>query len=355
MITFDAHLDLSLNAVEYGRNLRQSAERIRKSEAGMTDLPGRRCGTVSFPEMRRANIALCVATQIAGCMKPAAPVGAHDTPEEAWVATKRQRAWYADMESLGELRQIRDWTQLWAHLADWENAPEKTPIGYLLSLEGADSLRTLDDLDTAYEYGLRALGPAHYGMGRYAPGHDKEGRLPPEGIDLLKKMDELGMILDVTHLSEQAMLQALELYQGPIWASHHNCRTLVDDPRQLTDSQIKLLAQRGAVIGMAFDVWMVVAGWQRGATTHEHKPFANLEAAADHVDHVCQLLGTTLHTGIGSDLDGGFGCEQTPYGMDTIANLNDFRSSLARRGYSPKALDGIFCGNFLGFLKKAWS
>ena len=355
MFTFDAHLDLSLNAVEYGRDLRKSVTDIRQAEAGMTDLAGRRHGTVSLPEMRKAGVGLCVATQIAGCMKPAAPVGSHDTPDQAWEATQKQLAWYRQMEQEGQMRQLSTWEQIHQHMLDWDADPDSPPIGYILSLEGADSLRTLDDLQTAHKYGLRAIGPAHYGMGRYAPGHDQDAPLPPEGRELLKAMDQLGMILDVTHLCDQAFWEALEIYEGPVWASHHNSRTLVDDPRQLSDEQIKALAQRGAVIGMAFDVWMVVPGWERGATTHEHKPFANLEAAAEHVDYVCQLLGTTSHTGIGSDLDGGFGNEQTPDGMDTIANLHEFRVKLKQRGYSHKALEGIFSGNFLTFLKKAWS
>ena len=168
-------------------------------------------------------------------------------------------------------------------------------------------------------------------MGRYAPGHDKDSKFPQRGIDLLKAMDQLGMILDVTHLCEKAFWEAIDIYEGPMWASHSNSRTIVDDPRQLNDEQIKALAERGAVIGMAFDVWMVVPGWQRGITTHQNKPEATLENATAHIDHVSQLLGTTKHTGIGTDLDGGFGYEQTPFGLSSIANLNEFKLALKNR------------------------
>ena len=354
MLIFDAHLDLSLNALEYNRDLRLSIAEIRATEVGMSDLAGRSHGTVSLPEMRKAGIGLCVATQIAGCMKPAGPVAVWESPAQAWSMTQKQLAWYRAMEEVGEMRQVISWKEIEAHLKDWEVDPGNTPVGYILSLEGADSIRTLADLETAYEYGLRALGPAHYGKGRYALGHDQDGPLSDKGRELIREMDHLGMILDVTHLCERTFWEALDLYKGPIWASHHNCRTLVDDPRQLTDEQIKALAERGAVIGIAFDVWMVVPGWQRGATTHADLPDTTLEAVADHVDHVCQLLGTTLHTGIGTDLDGGFGTEQTPDGMNTIADLHKFHEILELRGYSESALESIFSGNFLRFLETAW-
>ena len=355
MLTFDAHLDLSLNALEYNRDLRRPVAEIRADEAGMTDLKGRGSGTVAFPEMREAGIGICVATQLAGCMKPAAPVGAWNSPAQARAMTQGQLAWYQAMEDDGHLRQLRTWPEVESHLGAWRADPDATPIGYLLSLEGADSLRSLDDLETSYTQGLRALGPAHYGTGRYALGHDREGPLSEQGLDLLRKMNELGLILDVTHLCDQTFWQALDLYQGPLWASHHNCRSLVDDPRQLADEQIKALAERGAVMGVACDVWMVVPGWERGVTTRTDKPEANLEALADHVDHYCQLLGDARSVGIGTDLDGGYGCEQTPAGLETIADLNAFRSILAGRGYSEQDLAAISHQNFLDCLKSAWT
>jgi membrane dipeptidase len=353
MFFFDAHLDLSLNALEYNRDLRHSVHDIRASEAGMTDLKGRGCGTVAFPEMRRAGVGMCVATQLAGCMKPAAPIGAWNSPAQAWAMTRGQLAWYRAMEDDGQLRQICSAADLDAHVAQWQQDPDQTPIGYLLSLEGADSLRTLHDLHLSYEQGLRALGPAHYGVGRYALGHDCHGELSATGIELLKEMDQLAMILDVTHLSEPSFWQAMDLYQGPVWASHHNCRALVDDPRQLTDRQILALIERGAVIGMSFDVWMVVPGWKRGITRHEDLPSAHLRDLAKHVDHICQLAGNCNHVGIGTDLDGGYGTEQTPADLDTIADLPHFMMLLEERAYSQDDRDAISHGNFIRFLRSA--
>ncbi len=355
MLVFDAHLDLSLNALQYNRDLRLSVPEIRAGEIGMSDLAGRGCGTVAFPEMRKAGIGICVATLLAGCMKPAGPVGMWNSPPQAWAMTQGQLAWYRAMEADQQLQPIRNHNELETHLNNWTRDPDATPIGYILSLEGGDSLRTLDDLATAHEQGLRALGPAHYGIGRYALGHDQSGPLSLAGRELLREMDQLGMILDVTHLAEQTFWDALKVYQGPVWASHHNCRELVDDPRQLSDRQIVALAERNAVIGVALDVWMVVPEWKRGISKPAETPNATLHGLANHVDHMCQLLSTNVHTGIGTDLDGGFGTEQTPADLDTIADLNRFQKILQDRGYDETALSAICHGNFLSLLKNAWA
>lgn len=355
MLFFDAHLDLSLNAIEYNRDLRMSIDQIRSSESGMVDLGGRERGTVTLPEMRKAGVGICVATQLAGCMKPAAPIGAWNSPPQAWAMTQGQLAWYRAMEAEGQMRQIRDWPQLESHLSEWNSDPDTTPIGYILSLEGADSIRDLSDLEKSHAQGLRALGPAHYGIGRYALGHDQQGPLTEMGRELLAEMDRLEIILDVTHLCEQTFWQALESFQGTVWASHHNCRALVDDPRQLSDDQIKALAERDAVIGVAFDVWMVVPDWNRGVTKHPDIPTANLNTLANHVDHICQLLGTARHCGIGTDLDGGYGTEQTPSDLDTIDDLNRFLDILRQRGYDAQDLEGICHGNFISLLQRAWA
>ena len=355
MFTFDAHLDLSLNAIEYNRDLRQPLQTIREEEKGKTFPKGREHGTVCFPEMRKADIGLCVATQLAGCMKPAAPVGAWNSPAQAHAMTQGQLAWYRAMEVEGELKQLTDWAGIEKHVKDWKADPANTPIGYILSLEGADSIRTLADLERSYNQGLRALGPAHYGVGRYALGHDQSGPLSDMGKELVKEMDRLGMILDATHLCDQTMEDALDIVEGPVWASHHNCRALVDDPRQLPDHLIKRLAERGCVFGIAMDVWMVVPGWERTVTTHETMPGANLEALANHVDHYAQLLGNTKHIMIGSDLDGGFGYEQTPAGLESIADITKLFDILAVRGYSQLDQENIASRNALRFLQRALS
>ena len=161
------------------------------------------------------------------------------------------------------------------------------------------------------------------------------------------------MILDVTHLSDQCFDEALEIYGGPVLASHHNCRALVPNQRQLTDDQVKRLVARGAVIGTALDAWMLHPGWVRGESKPEELG-VKLEAMVDHIDRVCQLAGNNRHAAIGTDLDGGFGLEQSPCDLDTIADLQKFPDLLRKRGYKEDDVRAILHGNWVRFFREAW-
>jgi membrane dipeptidase len=306
--------------------------------------------------MRKAGIGLCVATQIARVdMKAWSPIPAWQSPAQAWAMTQGQLAWYRAMEELGHLRQVRTRADLEAHLAQWGDGGEgaaKVPIGYLLSLEGADSMFTPASVERSFADGLRAIGPAHYGPGVYAFGTDASGDLPACGRELLAEMERLGLILDATHLCDACFWQALDFFDGPVWASHHNARTLVPHNRQLSDDMFRALIQRGAVIGVALDAWMIVPEWERRKTTPQSAG-VKLTHLADHIDHYCQLVGNARHVGIGSDLDGGFGTEQTPQDVDTIADLQKLHGILKGRGYAEADIAGIFSGNFLRFLRGA--
>jgi membrane dipeptidase len=356
MFTIDAHLDLSMNALEWNRDLTRPLEEINAREQGLTDKPDRGNGTVSLPELRKGNVGLVVATQIARYVSLDNPLPGWHSPQQAWAHTQGQLAWYKAMEEQGELKQIRNWQELETHLDYWNAGDDKSQkaIGFILSLEGADSLVNLDYLEKAYGYGLRALGPGHYGPGRYAFGTDASAPLSAQGKDLLRKMDELGIILDVTHLCDLAFWDALELFQGPVWASHNNCRALVDHNRQFSDDMIKALIARGAVIGGVFDAWMLSPGWIRGKSTPKERN-VTLATLLDHMDHICQLAGNADHIGIGSDLDGAFGKEQCPSDLDSIADLQKIPTLLQQRGYSPADIEKVMHGNWLRFLKKAWS
>jgi len=235
-----------------------------------------------------------------------------------------------------------------------EQQKPKLPIGYVLNLEGADSFVTLKHLERSYEQGLRAVGPAHYGPGVYANGTDASGGFNVNGRELLKEMERLGIILDVTHLCDDCFWEALDLFHSPMWASHQNCRALVPHNRQFSDEQIKAVVERGAVIGAALDAWMLVPGWVRKKTTAESVGL-KLERIVEHIDRVCQIAGSARHSGIGSDLDGAFGREQTPADLDTIADLARIPAMLKARGYSEEDVTLIAHGNFVRFLTKAWS
>lgn len=355
-IIIDAHLDLAMNAIEWNRDLRRPVFEIREREIGMTDKLDRAKGTVALPELRQGNIGLVVATQIARYVEKGSLLPGWNSPEIAWGITQAQLGWYRAMEDLGEMVQITNGIQLEKHLALWldESIPAgQKPVGYILSLEGADSLVNLAYLYKAYEYGLRACGPAHYGPGRYAPGTGMTGGLTQLGWELIREMDSLGMILDVTHLTDEGFREATDLYKGPIWASHHNCRALVDYQRQLTDEQITVLIEREAVIGGVLDTWMLANGWIRGVHDPRERG-VNLEKVIDHYDHICQLAGNSLHIAIGSDLDGAYGKEQSPYDLETIADLQNLKALLAKRGYSDQDIQNIFYKNWLRFLRKAW-
>ena len=261
------------------------------------------------------------------------------------------------MEDCGELVQIRDRAGLDRHLALWladadAGGAGRLPIGYMLSLEGADSIVSFRHLERSYADGLRALGPVHYGPGVYGMGTDAEGPLSPRGRELLREMERLGIILDATHLCDESFRDALDHYSGPVWASHSNCRALADWNRQFTDEQFKELIARGAVIGMAFDAIMMVHGWHHLRSKPQDFDL-RIEKICEHIDHICQLAGNARHVGIGSDLDGGFGTEQTPLDLDSIADLGRLGGLLASRGYSAADIEGIFFGNVVAFLRRS--
>ena len=359
MLIFDGHLDLAMNAILWNRDITRPLAEVRRREAGETDKRDRGNNTVTLPEMRRAGVGICIATQIGHSVAEESPVPGWKSPEIAWAHTQAQLAWYRAMEERGEMRQIVDLQGLDEQVALWQNGPsdetKDAPIGYILSLEGADSILTLDHLERAYEYGLRALGPAHYSIGRYAPGTGAEGPLTEDGRELVKQMAKLGIILDVTHLTDEAFWEALDLYDGPaIWASHNNCRALVPHQRQFADEQLKAIIERGGIIGMAFDAWMMIPGWERFKTLPADLGL-KIAHCVEHIDHVCQLAGSANHVGIGSDLDGGYGTEQTPMDLDSIADLRTIIDLLAERVYPTRDIQQIMHGNWLQLLRRAWS
>jgi membrane dipeptidase len=353
MFLVDGHLDLSMNALEWNRDLTRPLAEVRRREEGKADKKDRGRGVCTLPEMRRGQIGLCIATQIARYVTADNPLPGWNAPEIAWAQTQGQLAWYRVMEERGEMVQIHDKESLKRHVALWRSGPPaNAPIGYILSLEGADSLVDLSFLEKAYASGLRAIGPAHYGPGRYSPGTGADGGLTPAGRELVKEMQRLRIVLDATHLTDQAFWEALEIYDGHVWASHNNCRELVPHQRQFSDDQIKELIRRDAVIGAAFDAWMMVPGWVRGQTT-PLETGVKIETIVDHIDHICQLAGTSRHCAIGSDLDGGYGTEQTPLDLDSIADLQRLTDILARRGYSEGDIAGIMHGNWIRKLSEA--
>lgn len=351
MIVIDAHLDLSWSALGWNRNLTQSIAAIRSSESAMHE-SNRGTNTVSFPEMAKGEVAVALATVLARSGDVQDPKLDFRTQEIAYAVAQGQLAFYQIMEEEGHMRMLRDWKSLESHVQAWQTRNGKPlPLGFILSMEGADPIVSPGQVEAWWKDGLRVVEPVHYGKSAYAHGTGSPGGLTAKGKDLLKAMEDVGMILDVTHLADESFWEAVDLFKGPVLASHHNCRALVPGDRQLTDDQIRRLIERDAVIGSALDDWMLYPGWVAGSTSNS---VVTLEKVIDHMDHICQLAGTARHIAIGSDLDGGFGTEQSPSDLETIADLQKLPDLLRRRGYSESDIRGVMHGNWLRFFQAAW-
>jgi membrane dipeptidase len=352
---FDGHLDLSWNALSWDRDITLELDVLNRLELGLDDHPARGHATTTLPEMRHGGVALCQATLLARAKSGSRIHGGtsrlgHDfaNQEVASATARGQLAYYELLERRGLLRMIRTAGELDTHWQNWAGGSAAKPIGYILAMEGADPIVDVAHAETWWKLGLRSVNLAHYGKSRYAVGTGDDGPLTADGVELLKEFDKLGIILDATHLSDTSFSQALDLFSGPVLASHNNCRALVPHQRQFSDEQINRLIDRGAVIGAALDAWMLAPGWIRGETS---RGVVSVEALADHIDHICQLAGNARHAAIGSDLDGGFGTEQTPTGLDRISDLQKLNTILASRGYSSDAIDDVFHGNWLRFFR----
>jgi len=341
----DAHLDLAWNALFWDRDLTLGLNELNARDAEMTDHRARGRATVCLPEMRRGNIKLCLGTLLARAKshpsaEPTRRNLDYPTQSHACAIAQAQLAYYRLLEQQSHLRIITSKNQL-LNLDD--------PLALIIAMEGAVPITSPAQLDFWFALGLRVIGLAHYGPSAYAVGTGATGPLTSAGIELLRQMSRLGMILDLTHTSDESFHQALDIFPGPVLASHNNCRALVPGDRQFCDIQIKRLIERSAVIGVACDAWMLHPNWAIGQTD---RSVVSLEAIVNQIDHICQLAGNTNHVGIGSDLDGGFGSEQTPTGLDSIADLQSLAPLLEKRGYSSNDINNIFHANWLRFLQQ---
>ncbi|WP_437230658.1 dipeptidase [Planctomicrobium sp. SH661] len=351
---FDAHLDLAWSSLFWNRDLTLSVEDVRRLERHMTDHRARGRNTVTFPELRKAKVRVCLGTVLVRSKPEVAPVAGESRRDldfrNQTIAASIGAAhvqYYRELERAGEIRFIRTQADLKRH---WESDPNAKEIGLILAMEGADPITSPDRAQEWWDLGLRSVGLSHYGQGPYGMGTGFQGPITPAGRELLKEFQRLGMIVDLTHSAEPGFFEILEQFSGRVLASHNMCRRLVPSDRQFSDEQIRALIERDAVIGMAFDAWMLYPGWQ---IHHTDPSVVGIDAAADHIDHICQLAGNTRHVGIGSDLDGGFGNEQCPRDLNTITDLHLLEEILAGRGYSQADIAGIFYGNWLRFFSEA--
>ena len=359
MLIVDGHLDLAWNALQWNRNLLYSVYTIRAREI-LTGGQGRTQGTVSLPQLHQGRFALCFATVLARSTGQAMPHVDYASPTQSYGITQGQWAYYDALQRDGHVSIITDTLELNQHLDLWEawdqsegdSGVDGPPLGFVISMESADAIRDPSQLPEWWEAGLRVVGPAHYGMGRYAGGTGTEEGLTALGESLLVEMEQLGMVLDLTHFSDQAFWPALERFDGMVLASHNNCRALVPHQRQFSDEQLRAIFDREGVIGVSCDAWMLQPGWIVGHSTNE---CVSLRNVVDHIDHICQTAGNSRHAAIGSDLDGGFGREQSPHDLDTIADLQSVAGILSDRGYATVDVEAVMHGNWIRLLRDSWS
>ena len=351
MFIVDAHEDIASNVLHHGRDVRrsaaetralESAEQAQQATQSAADAPRRyrpETAMIGLPDLRRGGVGLVFATIFV-------------MPGEAEAMVDdglAQLRYYNDLaQSTPGVRIISDRATLDALVSDWQAAPtpDERPVGFALLMEGADPLRDPSELAAWHAQGLRIVGPAWKGT-RYAGGTGMPGGLTDLGRGLLREMEALGMILDISHLAEQSVWEALDAFNGVVIASHANCREYVPTDRQLSDETIRALAERDGVIGAVLHNAFLVGGYQRGSGVPVH-----LDAVVQHIDRVCQLTGSARHSAIGSDFDGGAGVESTPVELDSVADLGRIGDALSERGYSASDVAGILGGNWLRVLRR---
>lgn len=348
----DSHLDLAWNAISWRRDLSCDLGKLNANDARYDDLKGRGCATVSLPEMAKGNVRVCLATLMARVPYGDAPAihsASLDYPchDVAYAAACGQLAYYRRLEEIGLARVIQTKQQLLDHWQLGEADGSTSPLGIIVAMEGTDAIVQPGQAEHWYQLGLRCASLVHYGRSAYAVGTGDDGPLTDSGRELLTQFESLGVTLDVTHLSDTSFFEAMDNFGGNVLASHQNCRTLVPGQRQFSDEQLRIVIERGGVIGASLDAWMLYPGYQRGKTSRQFVPLQNV---VDHYDHICQLAGNSRHIAIGSDLDGGYGTEQCPIGLDSIADLQKLAGHMSDRGYTEEDINAAFHGNWLRLL-----
>ena len=363
MKLFDAHLDMALNALDHERDQTLPVTALREREqVGVPDDRG--IATVSLEELRRGGCGVVLSTVIARS-KPwvtADRPGQHGDndwpdPSMAYSVAMGQLAYYRLLEAQGALRLITSAGSLKRHLAEWDASPDTTPIGMIVTMEGADPIVGPDQLHHWHDAGVRTLMLAHFGKSHYAHGtptrspdnpHDIDGPLTDRGRALLPIMHGLGMPLDLTHTADQTFAEAVDLFEGRIYSSHTACRALAEMPRNHTDEQLKQIIDRDGVIGLPLFNHFLDAAYEEDSS----KETVTYTTVADHIDRICQLAGNAKHVGIGSDADGGFGREHMPAELDTHRDIVKLSEVLSQRGYSDDDIAGILVDNWIRFFEQ---
>jgi membrane dipeptidase len=339
----DAHLDLAFNAVGMGGDLTLPLDQLRATEYGTEAAARGETPTVSLPEIRRADVRVAFGT----IFVQAPTQNFHMTgptyasPAEANAQGWAQMRYYQQLAGRGEIALIGDGPGLERALRGDGAKPGIVPL-----MEGADPLRDTDELDAWYDAGLRIIGPAWTGT-RFSGGTGAPGPLTPLGRELMAALNAHRFALDTSHMAEESFWQALDLFNGPVIASHSNCRALTPTDRHLSDDMIRAILDRDGVIGVVLYNAFLQPGW----TPEQGKAAVPLAAAVRHIEHICDLAGDTRHVGIGSDFDGGFGVEALPAQISSIADLHRIGIALHAAGWSADEIAGVLGGNWARWLR----
>lgn len=324
----DAHLDLAYNALR-GRAVTQPAIRQTPDDDGIP--------SVGLPDLRAGNVGLICATIFC---EPATWKGrgsGYETPDEAHAQAIDQLQWYVNQEAAGELRIV--------HSADQLPGDSHHAIPMILLMEGSDALREVDDVILFHKAGLRMVGLA-WKRTRHAGGTGAPGPLTGEGVELVKHLDAAGIIHDVSHLAEESFWQLLDQSNGPVVATHSNCRRFIPTDRHLSDEMIRAIVGRGGVIGINFYDRFLLPPEVYG------KRRATLDDVILHIRHICDLAGNANHVAIGTDMDGGFGKEQIPVEIATSADLPKVGEALGSAGFTGADVANILGRNWVRFFEK---
>ncbi len=355
----DSHEDLAWNILTFGRDYTRAAHETRALEAGSPTVERNGDTLLGWPDYQRGRVAVVFATLFAAPARHL--VGKWETlsyPDSDYETARR--LYWDQLETYHRLADSHpDKFSLLASRADlerlldhWRSPAEGHPVGLLPLMEGADAIRDPSELPEWWEFGLRLLGPAWAGT-RYCGGTKEPGPLTDEGRALLKAMADFPFILDLSHMDEAAALEALDLYAGPIAATHSNCLALLhgtESNRHISDRVLRGLIERNGVIGLVPYNTFLKVGWLRASGSRRGE--VSLATLANHIDHVCQLTGNVRHAGVGSDFDGGFGLQSVPQELDTIADLRKLADFLRPRGYSGADIDAILGGNWLRHMQE---
>lgn len=352
----DAHADLAYNMLKYGRDYTRSAAETRRLEVGSFAVQDNENATLGWEDYQRGQVAVVFSTLYAMPLrweKSGNLRQVYKNFDEAHQLYREQLLTYRKMTdaSPDKFRLIETRRDLEEILDRWKSpGAEGSPVGMVALMEGADGIRSMDELEEWHELGLRLIGPAWVGT-RYSGGWREPGALTSDGRKLLAAMADYNFILDLSHMDEKAALEALDTYRSPVVASHGNCLTLLPNAnsnRHLSDRVIAGVIERDGVIGVTLYNAYLKSGW----TIKNRREEVPLDTVAAHIDHICQIAGDALHAGIGSDLDGGFGLESIPPEMDTVADLQKLAPLLTARGYSTADVDNILGGNWLARLRR---